>query len=125
MVMTGSDKGTVHTSTWSSPPCRMHCSLACGDNAHSMGHNTFLHALLTQFILIGNDNYKDGSYTAERGQDRGKQTLSHSILVEVRVTDSTTASETHGGVQDGSQSVVTAVEWGTDGPNTTHKHNRT
>ena len=38
--------------------------------------------------------------------------------VEVRVTDSTTATETHGGVQDGSQSVVTAVEWGTDGPNT-------
>ena len=41
------------------------------------------------------------------------------------MTDSTTATETHGGVQDGSQSVVTAVEWGTDGPNTTHKHNRT
>lgn len=55
-----------------------------------------------------------------------KTTLSHSILVEVRVTDSTTASETHGGVQDGSQSVLTAAEWGHRWTqHTTHKHNRT
>ena len=37
--------------------CRMHCSLVCGVNTHSMGHNAFLYALLTQFILMGNVNY--------------------------------------------------------------------